>query len=135
MRRDAERLAGAMFDGVLVNAGVTHPDAAWLDHLAVGGRLIVPLTVSIPGMGPSLGKGIVVAIERTAGGGFSAEMLSFIAIYSAIGFRDPAMEGKLGQALRRTSFPNLTQLRRGLHESGEACWLHGEQCCLSMEPV
>ena len=135
MRRDAERLDGATFDGILVNAGVTHPDAAWLDSLAVGGRLIVPLTVSISGMGPSLGKGIVVAIERTAAGRFSAEMLSFIAIYSAIGLRDAAMEGKLGQALRRTSFPNLTRLRREPHEAGDACWLHGEQCCLSMEPV
>ena len=135
VRRDADRSGGAVFDGILVNAGVTHPDAMWLDSLAAGGRLIVPLTVSMPGMGSSLGKGIVVGIERTAADRFAAEMLSFIAIYSAIGLRDPEMEGKLGQALRRTSFPNLTQLRRDEHESSDACWLHGEQFCLSMEPA
>jgi hypothetical protein len=37
---------------------------------------------------------------------------SFVAIYSALGLRDERIESSLGQALRRTSFPNLTRLRR-----------------------
>ena len=135
VRREADRSRDVAFDAILVNTGVTHPDAAWLDSLAVGGRLIVPLTVAMPAMGHSLGKGVVVAIERSAADRFTAAMLSFIAIYSAVGLRDPVMEGKLGQAMRRTSFPNLTRLRRDVHESNEGCWLHGEHFCLSMEPV
>src|SRR5262249_45136372 len=31
-------------DGLYVNAGATHPPAAWLDALAPGGRLLLPLT-------------------------------------------------------------------------------------------
>lgn len=119
-------------DAILVNAGVTHPLDAWLDALAPGGRLLLPLTVGLPGMG-SLGKGVAVVIARTPdGAGFSAEVLSFVAIYSAIGVRDQAIEASLGQALRRTSFPNLTQLRRDPHNSSPDCWLHADAFCLSM---
>jgi protein-L-isoaspartate O-methyltransferase len=32
------------FDAILVNAGVTHPLDVWLDALAPGGRMILPLT-------------------------------------------------------------------------------------------
>ena len=124
--------AEGVFDGILVNTGVTHPLDAWLDALAPGGRLLLPLTVGLPGMGP-LGKGVVVAIARTSdGAALSAEVLSFVAIYSAIGLRDEKHEASLAQALRRTSFPNLTQLRRDRHDSTPDCWLHGDTFCLSM---
>ena len=84
-------------------------------------------------MGATLGKGVMVIIERAAdGGGFRAEVSSFVAIYSAIGLRDDEIETRLGLAMRRTSFPNLTQLRRDPHESTPDCWLHGERFCLSM---
>ena len=120
------------FDAILVNTGVTHPLESWLDALAPGGRLLLPLTVGLPGMG-ALGKGVVVVIARTRDGArFSAEVLSFVAIYSAIGLRDERLEASLGQALRRTSFPNLTQLRRDRHDSTPDCWLHGDTFCLSM---
>jgi protein-L-isoaspartate(D-aspartate) O-methyltransferase len=124
----ARRAAAGSFDAILVNTGVTHP----LDALAPGGRLLLPLTVGMPGMG-SLGKGVVVVVARTPdGAAFSAEVLSFVAIYSAIGLRDERHEISLGQALRRTSFPNLTRLRRDRHDSTAECWLHGETFCLSM---
>jgi protein-L-isoaspartate(D-aspartate) O-methyltransferase len=122
------------FDAILVNAGVTHPLDAWLDALTTGGRLLVPLTVAMPGMGATLGKGVIVLIVRTAAG-FSAQVLSFVAIYSAVGVRSPEIESRLGQALRRTSFPNLTRLRRDAHDTTEECWLHTERFCLSMSAV
>jgi protein-L-isoaspartate(D-aspartate) O-methyltransferase len=31
-------------DAILFNAGVTHPQALWLDRLRVGGRMLLPLT-------------------------------------------------------------------------------------------
>jgi protein-L-isoaspartate(D-aspartate) O-methyltransferase len=123
---------GGPFDAILVNAGVTHPQDAWLDALAPEGRLILPLTVDMPAMGPTLGKGVMAMIIRTTEGALLAEILSFVAIYSAIGLRDPDIEARLGQALRRTSFPNLTRLRREAHESSPECWLHAGHFCLSM---
>lgn len=130
-RGDGTAVSGS-YHAILVNTGVTHPLDAWLDALAPRGRLLLPLTVGLPGMG-SLGKGVIVVVGRTAdGAGFGAEVLSFVAIYSAIGLRDQGIEASLGQALRRTSFPNLTQLRRDKHEQTPACWLHGDGFCLSM---
>ena len=56
------------FDAILVNAGVTHPQETWIDALAPDGRLLVPLTVEIPGMGATLGKGVVAVIaDQTTG--------------------------------------------------------------------
>lgn len=127
---------GGSFDAILVHAGVTHPQQSWLDALAPGGRLLLPLTVNVPGMGATLGKGVMVIVERTAdGAGFRAEVSSFVAIYSAIGLRDEEIAARLGQAMRRTSFPNLTSLRRDSHESTPDCWLHGDRFCLSMQSV
>jgi protein-L-isoaspartate(D-aspartate) O-methyltransferase len=122
------------FDAMIVNAGVTHPQESWLDGLAPGGRLLLPMTVAMPAMGPNLGKGVMVLIRR-AHDAFIPEVLSFVGIYSAIGLRDAAVEAALGQAMRRTSFPNLTRLRRDTHAQAEGCWLHTERCCFSMEPV
>jgi len=121
------------FDAILVNTGVTHPHERWLDGLAPAGRLLVPLTVEIPGMGATLGKGVIVVISRSMDGAtYGAEVLSFVAIYSAIGLRDEAMAARLGQAMRRTAFPNLSSLRRDPHDSTPDCWLHGDRFCLSM---
>ena len=38
----------ATADVIYVNAGATHPATAWLDGLAEGGRLILPLTTELP---------------------------------------------------------------------------------------
>jgi len=128
---DGARVAGP-FDAILVHAGVTHPQESWLDALTPGGRLVLPLTVTLPGMG-TLSKGVMVVIERAASGdGFRAEVASFVAIYSAIGLRDEEIGSRLGLAMRRTSFPNLTHLRRDPHESTPDCWLHTDRFCLSM---
>jgi protein-L-isoaspartate(D-aspartate) O-methyltransferase len=128
---DGTRVKGP-FDAILINAGVTHPDESWLDGLAVGGRLLLPLTISMPAMGARLGKGAMLLIARRAEDAWHPEVLSFVAIYSAIGLRDAAIEAELGQAMRRTSFPNLTALRRDAHDRSEACWLHTARFCLWM---
>ena len=132
VQRDGGGTLAGPFDAILVHAGVTHPQEAWLDALAPGGRLLLPLTVTFPGMG-TLGKGVIVAIERSPDGtAFRAEISSFVAIYSAIGLRDEEIAERLGQAMRRTSFPNLTRLRRDPHDRTSDCWLHGDRFCLSM---
>ena len=61
---DASQATGETFDAILVNAGVTHPLDAWLDALAPGGRMILPLTSTMPAMGPTLGKGLVFVLTK-----------------------------------------------------------------------
>jgi len=122
-------------DAILVNAGVTHPQESWLDALAPGGRLLLPLTVVMPAMGSTLGKGVMSLIRKSETGALSAEVTSFVAIYSALGLRDSRIEGILSQALQRTSFPNLTRLRRDAHDRVDDCWMHTERFCFSMEPL
>ncbi len=44
LHRDALAAPFDPADGIDVNAGATHPPAAWVDGLKPGGRLILPLT-------------------------------------------------------------------------------------------
>jgi protein-L-isoaspartate(D-aspartate) O-methyltransferase len=132
---DGSRTDGELFDGILVNAGVTHPHQAWLDALNPGGRLVLPLTCTMPQTG-ALGKGIVALISRpdtpTDPSGFDARVLQgMVAIYSAVGIRDPQMNDQLGKAMMRSFIPNFKRLRRDAHEALSTCWLHGNGFCLS----
>src|SRR5262249_54439054 len=85
------------FDAVLVNAGVTHPLDGWLGALAGGGRMIVPITASMPAMGSTLGKGVVVLVARETSDSFSAAVVALVAVYSALGVRDSAMDEHIGK--------------------------------------
>jgi hypothetical protein len=120
------------FDGILINAGVTHPQEAWLDNLAPSGRMILPLTATLPGMGP-IGKGLLLLLTRTEDPGtLVARLLTFVAIFSAVGLRDDALNDQLGKALMKQPFPALKRLRRDGHAPSPSCWLHGTTCCLSL---
>ena len=119
------------FDAILVNAGVTHPQAAWLDALAPGGRVILPLTVSMTQMG-TIGKGVVILVRRDPGDMWPVTVLSPVAIYSGIGLRDDTLNVALGQALRRSFVPAVRHLRRDAHAPDARCWLHGSTFCLSL---
>ena len=79
------------FDAILVNAGVTHPLDAWLDALAPGGRMILPITAAMPAMGSTLGKGLVFLLTRTDDT-IGARVMTMVAVYSAIGLRDRAAQ-------------------------------------------
>ena len=60
---DASAAIDEPLNAILVNAGVTHPLDGWLDGLAEGGRIVLPLTVT---MKAPIGKGLVVLATRTA---------------------------------------------------------------------
>jgi protein-L-isoaspartate(D-aspartate) O-methyltransferase len=126
---DAHAPESGPFDAILVNAGVTHPLDWWLDALAPGGRMILPLAVA---MTPSIGKGLMLFVSRDAvGDGFAARVVTFVAIYSAIGLRDEARGAALGAAMRANPFPALKRLRRDPHDRDVSCWLHEPGCCWS----
>ena len=48
-------------DTILVNAGVTHPQALWLDRLCLGGRMLLPLT-------NEEGMGLMLKVTREPSG-------------------------------------------------------------------
>jgi protein-L-isoaspartate(D-aspartate) O-methyltransferase len=128
---DGTAALDGVFDGILVNAGVTHPRDSWLDGLGAGGRLLLPLTATMPSLGSTLGKGFMAMLAKSADGSFSARALSFVSVYSGVGLRDDALNATLGAAMMRAPFPTFSRLRRDPHDAGPSCWLHGPAFCLS----
>ena len=130
---DGSQAFDGTFDAVLVNAGVTHPLDVWLDALAVGGRMILPLTSTMPAMGSTLGKGLVLLATKDEAGAFAARVTNMVAVYSAIGIRDPEMNDRIGKAMMAgpQRWMAVKRLRRDRHEPDASCWLHGASCCVS----
>jgi protein-L-isoaspartate(D-aspartate) O-methyltransferase len=128
----AAQPSGEAFDAILVNAGVTHPLDSWLDALAPGGRMILPLTATGGPLGP-IGKGLVFLVRKGADGAFSAGVTGFVAIYSAVGLRDEALNAFIGKLLMTgpPQWTAITRLRRDPHAPGLSCRLHGSSFCLS----
>ena len=121
------------FDAMLINAGVTHPQSTWLDALAPHGRLILPLTATMGMAGPmaSIGKGLLVLLTATDDPQrFDARTVTFVAIYSALSLRDPAINQEIGQALAKQPFVQIAGLRRDAHDRADTCWLHTPNFCL-----
>jgi protein-L-isoaspartate(D-aspartate) O-methyltransferase len=118
------------FDAILVSAGVTHPLTAWLDALAPHGRIVLPLTAPMPMMNATIGKGLLVRLAGTGDGEMAARVLSFVAIYSAVGLRDDALQSQLTASMLRPASSSFTRLTRLTHDKGEACFLHTAEWCL-----
>jgi len=122
-------------DAMLINAGVTHPHPLWLERLHDRGSVVLPLTVAAGmGMGANLGKGVMAKVTRQANG-FSAKIVSFVAIYSCIGMRDAQLEQALGKAMGTGKLFKLRSLRRDVHEPMDACIVHGADLCFSSEEI
>src|SRR6185437_10063312 len=116
------------FDAIFVNAGCTRVEPIWLDQLAVGGRLLVPLTVSVQGM-PIIGAGIMLPVTRLESG-YAARFTSPVGIFHCEGARSPDGETLLSRALAGGNTASVTRLRRDVHEPGPNCWLHMPEFCL-----
>jgi protein-L-isoaspartate(D-aspartate) O-methyltransferase len=114
-------------DAMFINAGVTHPNALWLDRLSDGGRLVVPLTIS---QTPRLGVGFMTKIVRHQNK-FSIEIVTSLAIYSCTGARDPQLEPKLKAAMANGSLLKMKSVRRDVHEESSTCAVHAAEVCLS----
>jgi protein-L-isoaspartate(D-aspartate) O-methyltransferase len=124
---DGNELDPGTVDVIFINAGVTHPRALWLDRLADGGRLLVPLTFDLGG---GIGKGVMMLVKRT-GEKYSARLVSLVMIYSSIGGRDAEMSRALAKQIGSPKLFAVQSLRRDVHEAEETCWLHGEDFCFS----
>jgi protein-L-isoaspartate(D-aspartate) O-methyltransferase len=117
-------------DVIMVNAGVTHPAPGWLDALAPGGRLLLPLTFEpAPGVA---GKGCVILVTRN-GDAFGAHVVSMVQVYSCVGGRDPQLNAALMQTFSRGGWEKVRSLRRDPHDAGDRCWFHAPSFCLSFD--
>jgi len=114
-------------DAIFINAGVTHPLPQWLDRLAEGGRMLLPLTIP---MGPGLGKGMMVKITRQCDS-FHAKVASLVAIYSCTSVRETDVEPLLAKAMTTGVLFRLKSLRRDQHDQTDTCILHSRTFCLS----
>jgi protein-L-isoaspartate(D-aspartate) O-methyltransferase len=125
-------------DAILACGGVTHPPGSWLDALAVGGRLVLPLTgTRIPG-------GVTARVIRDHAGqvlrlvkhdaGFEARFIDGVAIPALFGGRDPEMQKRIARAFEGGGVRSVRSLRRDEHAHDDTCWLQGESFCLSTQP-
>jgi protein-L-isoaspartate(D-aspartate) O-methyltransferase len=121
------------FDAIFVNAGCTRPQTIWLDQLAVGGRLLIPLTVEIPTM-PGIGAGSMLLVSRGETE-YSAKFTSSVGIFHCEGARSAEEEVLLAKAFAGGNPQSVCRLRLDAHESGPNCWLHAGGFCLESDPA
>jgi protein-L-isoaspartate(D-aspartate) O-methyltransferase len=110
-------------DVIYVNAGATHPIAAWLDALRDGARLMFPLT-------PDEGSGCMLLVTRGPRGAYAARSLMRVAFIGCIGARDPAASAALRRAFASGSVDAVRSLHRD-DEPDESAWCVGHGWWLS----
>ena len=115
----------AAVDTIVASAGATHVHPPWLDALAPGGQLLLPLT-------GEQGWGQMLLVTRQGDGdAFAARFVGYVGIYHFAGVRDEATAKRLDAAFGRRDFATVQSLRRDAHAEEASCWLHGEGWCLS----
>jgi len=120
--------SSAKFDAMFVNAGFTHPLPIWLAMLADGGRLLVPITATIPGR--SIGSGWMLLVTREHDD-FRALCLSPVAIFSSPTGRDSGVEPVVQRAFATGAWLRAKRLRVDAHERTDTCLIHVDGACLS----
>jgi protein-L-isoaspartate(D-aspartate) O-methyltransferase len=118
---------GGSFDAIFVNAGCTHPRPAWLAALAPGGRLVIPLTVGIPGAPDGVG-GMLRAERRDPR--WPARLVSQVGMYHCSNARDPTHEDELRTLVGVVPGAQPTAVLVDPHDRGEACLAHLPGFCL-----
>ena len=113
-------------DVIYVNAGATHPVAAWLDALRVGGRLIFPLT-------PDDSTGCMLLVTRVSPTAYAARSLMRVSFIACIGARD----AQASAALRHAFASRPVDAVRSLHRDDrpdDTAWCAGPGWWLSTRP-
>jgi len=114
-------------DVIYVNAGATHPPAAWLDALKPSGRLLFPLT-------PNEGFGCMLLVTRRAAASHAATVVIRAAFIPCIGARDDEASKSLTAALETQSLKSVKSLRLSTPPDSTA-WCAGAGWWLSTAEV
>jgi protein-L-isoaspartate(D-aspartate) O-methyltransferase len=122
---DGSQPIDGQWDVIVAFAGATAPLAWWLDALADGGRLLLPLTAN------GRRGGLMLRLDRH-GHALAAHSAGWVGFYPCAGARDDEDAGALEQALGDTAGQQAVRsLRRDHHEQDDSCWLHRDGWCLS----
>ena len=123
-------------DVIYVNAGCTAPAESWLDGLADGGRLILPMT-SDRGLAPRRRSEWPVPapcfVSSAAARIIFATWISRVAIFPCAGSRDEVSERALAEAFAKGGWQKVTRLYRGEEIPEERCWVRGPGWCLAYD--
>jgi protein-L-isoaspartate(D-aspartate) O-methyltransferase len=113
------------WDVIVAFAGATAPLGWWLDALADGGRLLLPMTAEMKR------GGFMLRADRRRDG-LAAWSAGWCGFYPCAGARNDEDLAALRQALNDGEGQRLVRsLRRDAHTKDETCWLHGDGWCLS----
>ena len=114
---------------IIVNAGVTHPAEIWLESLAIGGRLLVPLTAN-DWWGAFLK---VIRLEA----GYSAEFIRTTGIFPCTNNRNTEVGDRLKIAFKKSGekFPPVKSLHRNKPAQDGTCWFSGPGFWLSTNSI
>ncbi|HET6222109.1 MAG TPA: methyltransferase domain-containing protein [Dongiaceae bacterium] len=124
---DASEPIDGRWDLIVAFAGATAPHGWWLDGLADGGRLLLPMTAA----NFSNRGGFMLRVDRR-GGGFAARSAGWVGFYPCAGARSPEDEAALADALGDPAGQQAVRsLRRDVHDKDDSCWLHRDGWCLS----
>ena len=122
---DGSRPIDGQWDVVVAFAGATAPLAWWLDALADGGRLLLPLTAN------RRRGGLMLRLDRR-GDSLAARSAGWVGFYPCAGARSEEDATALEQALDDPAGQQAVRnLRRDRHEKDDSCWLHRAGWCLS----
>jgi protein-L-isoaspartate(D-aspartate) O-methyltransferase len=115
------------FDVIVVNAGATRARREWLSALGPAGRMLLPLTVHLPGM--PLGLGVMLRIDRGERD-WPARFLTQVGIYDCATAREPADEAELMKLGEPGVLSRLRAAAMEPHERGPDCLVHLDGFCL-----
>lgn len=131
---DASAYDAGKADGILVNAGATHPCSLWLDSLKPRGRLVFPLirwpAGSKFGPGSVAGWGVMMRVQRLDPG-HAAKFVSQVGIFPCLGAIDAEADRLLAEAFAKGGLAEVRALRRDGHLADSSCLLHGHGYCFS----
>jgi protein-L-isoaspartate(D-aspartate) O-methyltransferase len=116
-------------DAIFVNCGITHPPRSWLDSLADGGRILLPLTMAEAGSAVGIGA---MYLATRAGEEFHLDYISSVGIFHCVGQRDETLNEQL-RCMAAADWRQPRTLRLDSHVKADSCWLHAESCCMSKE--
>lgn len=117
-------------DGVYVNFACSAPAPPWVERLAPGGRLVLPL-----GAGPPHGEHGATFVVRRVAAGYEARVLAQTSFIHARGEHpDPAQDAALHAAFQAGGAERVASLRWREPADPARCWFHGAGWALCYDP-